>query len=279
MTGRALAGKTVLITGATDGLGRALALDLAASGARLLVHGRDRGRCDAVITALIAAGAADPAALVCDFCDLAGIAGLARDVRTLTATLDVLVNNAGIGITKVRCETSAGVELTLQVNALAGDLLARALLPLLAASHRARIVSTVSAGQWPLDLADLETTRGWKGAIAYGRSKLAQIMLGFDLARRTSAAGITVNAVHPASLMPTKLVLGIMEPRSTLASGVASLRRAIEDPELDQITGRYFNEMTEARANDQAYDVEVVAVLRRHADQIAARLGMGAIGE
>jgi len=268
-----LADATVLITGATDGLGRALALDLARAGARVLVHGRAAERCAAVLDELRAIGARDPAAFVADFADLRTVPALVRQVLDAAPVLDVVVSNAGVGIGRTRAESVQGHELSMQVNALAGDVLIRGLVPALARAPAARVVLTASAGQWPLELSDLESTRGWHGAIAYGRSKLAQIMLGFELAQELEPQGITVCSAHPASAMPTKLVIGLIPPQSELADGVRTLRYLIEAPELAGVTGRYFDRMQEARANDQAYDPAARAALRAWAAQATASLG------
>ncbi len=142
-----LKGKTILVTGSTDGVGHWVAERLAADGARVLVHGRDRKRGEALVETITKDGGA-AAFLPADLSALANVRDLADAVRRETDTLDVLVNNAGIGTAGNAREVSAdGFELRFAVNYLAGFLLTRLLLPLLEKSAPARIVNVASAGQ------------------------------------------------------------------------------------------------------------------------------------
>jgi NAD(P)-dependent dehydrogenase (short-subunit alcohol dehydrogenase family) len=248
-------GRTVLITGATDGLGRALAGDLAGRGARVLVHGRDPERVEDAARSVGAAGS-----YVADLASLAEVRRLAERVSADHAALDVLVNNAGIGSTLPgdgeRMESADGYELRFAVNYLAGFLLTRLLEPLLlAAAPGTRIVNVASAGQWPIDFDDVMLERSYDGSRAYAQSKLAQVMFTFDLADRLRDAGVTVTALHPSTYMPTKMVLHARGSGvDSLEAGVAATARLVADPELDGVTGRYFNRTREARADEQAYD-------------------------
>jgi NAD(P)-dependent dehydrogenase (short-subunit alcohol dehydrogenase family) len=258
---------TILITGATDGLGRALASQLAADGATLILHGRDRGRLDAAADGIRDAhGGPRPHTVLADLADLAQVRKLAGDVRAATQRLDVLVSNAGIGSgqpdRRTRQTSADGYELRFAVNYLAGFLLTLELLPLLRASAPARIVNVASLGQHPLDFDDLMITRGYSGARAYGQSKLAQIMSGFELASRLSAAEVIVNSLHPATYMPTKIVLDeIGRHVDSLAEGVAATHRLVADPAMAGLTGRFFDRTREARDNAQAYDPRARATL------------------
>ena len=167
------------------------------------------------------------------------------------------MNNAGI-IQDKRQESADGHELTFQVNYLAGFLLTHRLLPLLKRSAPARIVNVASAGQASIDFSDVMLERRWDGWQAYCQSKLAQIMMTSDLA----GTGVTVNALHPATLMPTKMVVGRFGVQSALEEGVRDTIRLIADPGLTNVSGRYFNGDREARAHRQAYDVMARARLR-----------------
>jgi NAD(P)-dependent dehydrogenase (short-subunit alcohol dehydrogenase family) len=248
-------GRTVLITGATDGLGRALAADLAQRGARVLVHGRDPERVSAAVAETGGAGG-----YVADLAALAEVRRLAAEVAGDHDGLDVLVSNAGVGTTLpgdgVRMESADGYELRFAVNHLAGFLLTRLLEPLLlAAAPGARIVNVASAGQWPIDFDDVMLDRDYSGMRAYGQSKLAQVMATFDLAERLRDAGVTANALHPATYMPTKMVIHARGSGvSSLAEGVGATARLAADPTVEGVTGRYFNGTREARADEQAYD-------------------------
>jgi NAD(P)-dependent dehydrogenase (short-subunit alcohol dehydrogenase family) len=187
---------------------------------------------------------------------------LAAEIESDHERLDVLINNAGIGAGPggrgERALSDDGLELRFQVNYLAGFLLTSRLLPLLRRSAPARVVNVASVGQSPLDLDDLMLERGYDGMRAYGQSKLAQIMFTFELAKRLDASEVTVNTLHPASLMDTKMVFESFGGALTsVARGAeATIALAISD-ELDGVTGRYFDGKREARAHAQAYDPSV----------------------
>lgn len=261
--------RTILITGATDGLGRALAHRLAADGATLILHGRDERKLDRTAAGIGGTPGADrPRTVLADLADLAQVRRLAAGVRQAAGRLDVFVSNAGIGsgepAGRDRRTSVDGYELRFAVNYLAGFLLTLELLPLLRASAPARIVNVASLGQYPLDFSDLMLTRGYTGTRAYGQSKLAQIMSGFELAGRLPGGDVTVNSLHPATYMPTKMVLDeIGYSVDALDDGVAATWRLVSDPALAQVTGRFFNQAREARANPQAYDARARAELWR----------------
>ncbi len=254
--------RLILITGATDGLGRLLARNLAAEGHRLIVHGRDRERLDELSAEIAAAGAAAPATVLADLSDLSQVEDLARQVEALADHLDVLVNNAGIGSGlpegSHRSESKDGYELRFAVNYLAGFSLTLRLLPLLRAAGSARVVFVASLGQAAIDFDDVMIERDYSGNRAYGQSKLAQITTGFELAERLRDEGITVNSLHPATYMPTKMVLQeVGRSIDTLEEGEAATRRLAVDPALEGTTGKFYDRTREARADASAYDPAV----------------------
>ena len=258
----------MLVTGATDGLGRAVAAELATRGARVLVHGRDRARAQAAAEQI---GSRD--VYLADLASLAQVRRLAEEVGRDHDRLDVLVSNAGIGATLpgdgARMQSADGYELRFAVNYLAGFLLTRLLEPLLVAAAPARIVNVASAGQMPIDYDDVMLEHGYSGTRAYCQSKLAQVMSTFDLAERLRATGVTANALHPATFMPTKMVLAARGSAvSSLEEGVRATVRLAADPALDGVTGRYFEGTREARADEQAYDVAA----RRRLWELSERL-------
>ena len=238
----------VLVTGATDGLGRALAKALVVRGDDVIVHGRDRRRLEEAAREIGAAGA-----------HLADFAAL-EDVRALAAEageVDVLVNNAGV-IAPDRRLSRDGHELTFQVNYLAGFLLTLLMLP-------PRTVNVASAGQRRLDFDDLMLDRGYEGYSAYAQSKLAQILFTFELAQRRP--DLQVNALHPATLMDTKMVRAWFgRTGSTVAEGVEATLRAVD---LDGVSGRYYDGTHESRAHAQAYDPASRARLWTISEQLA----------
>jgi NAD(P)-dependent dehydrogenase (short-subunit alcohol dehydrogenase family) len=252
--------RTILITGATDGLGRALAGRLAAEGASLILHGRDQARLDAAASEIAAdSSGVTPATVLADFADLAQVRAMAEQVRSLTDRLDVLVSNAGIGsgepAGRERSVSQDGYELRFAVNYLAGFLLTLELLPLLRASAPARIINVASLGQAPIDWDDVMIESHYSGSRAYGQSKLAQITSGFTLAGMLPAAEVTVNSLHPSTYMPTKMVLQeIGHSFDSLARGEAATRWLVTDPSLDRVTGRFYERKTEVQAHPAAYD-------------------------
>jgi NAD(P)-dependent dehydrogenase (short-subunit alcohol dehydrogenase family) len=251
---------TILITGATDGLGRALADGLAGEGAQLILHGRSREKLELAAAEIASqSGAGAPAIVVADLSELKQVRDLSAQVANVTDRLDGFVSNAGIGSGepdgRSRRLSADGYELRFAVNYLAGFDLSLRLLPLLAVSPAARIVNVASLGQAPIDFADVMLEHDYSGARAYGQSKLAQITSGFVLAERLAATAITVNSLHPATYMPTKMVLEeIGHTVDSLEVGEAATRRLASDPSLAGITGRFFDRTREARANAAAYD-------------------------
>ncbi|MEU9859883.1 SDR family NAD(P)-dependent oxidoreductase [Streptomyces sp. NPDC047971] len=250
---------TVLITGATQGLGRGIALDLAAKGHAVLLHGRDPARLAAVAGEVRSAvPRATVRTYLADLADLDQVRTMTDRILAAEPRLDALVNNAvaGGGAEPLRREVSAqGHELRFAVNHLAPHALTRALLPLLTASAPARVVNVASIGQEPIDFDDVMFEEGYEGLRAYCRSKLAMIMATFELAAELDGTGVTVNTLHPAHLMDTR---GVREygltPVTGIEEGVRPTVRLVVDPELAHTTGRYFDRFTDARAHEQAYD-------------------------
>jgi NAD(P)-dependent dehydrogenase (short-subunit alcohol dehydrogenase family) len=245
------------VTGSTDGLGRRVAEELAARGASVVVHGRDPARARRVAQEIGARRA-----VVADLASLDEVRRLAGEIERL----DTLVNNAGI-IQPERAESADGVELTLAVNHLSHFLLTSLLLERL--REPARIVNVASIGQAPLDFGDPQLERAYDAYTAYAQSKLAQIGFTLELAERLDGREVTVNALHPATLMDTKMVLETLgRARSSVEEGVAAVMRLVADPALDGVSGRYFDGQEESRAHPQAYDPEA----RRRLWELSERL-------
>ncbi|MGP8298450.1 SDR family NAD(P)-dependent oxidoreductase [Streptomyces inhibens] len=265
--------RTLLITGATQGLGRGIAHDLAARGHTVLLHGRDRTRLDAAAAELRAAA---PDAVVrtylADLADLDQVHAMAGRIRAAEPRLDGLVNNAvaGGGAEPLRRELSRqGHELRFAVNHLAPYALTRDLLPLLTASAPARVVNVASIGQEAIDFDNVMLERDYEGLRAYCRSKLALIMATFELAAELDGTGVTVNTLHPAHLMDTN---GVREygltPATGIDEGVRPTVRLLLDPELDSTTGRYFDQFADTRAHHQAYDADARKRLMKLTDAL-----------
>jgi NAD(P)-dependent dehydrogenase (short-subunit alcohol dehydrogenase family) len=256
-------GKTVLVTGSTDGVGRYVAGKLAAAGAKVLIHGRDTARAKTLIDEIKRAGHAEPVFYQADLSSLAGSRQLAEAVLAEHKRLDVFISNAGIGSRTSgpeRRTSTDGHELRFAVNYLSGFLLAHLLLPLLKASAPSRIVNVASLGQHPIDFDDVMITRGYNGGRAYAQSKLAQIMFTIDLAAELEGSDVTVNSLHPATYMNTTMVReGGITPISTVEQGGEAILHLAVGDDVAGKSGLFFNGMNQAQANPQAYD----AVARR----------------
>jgi NAD(P)-dependent dehydrogenase (short-subunit alcohol dehydrogenase family) len=262
-----------MVTGATDGLGKAIAFELARRGSWVIIHGRSDERGERTIAEI---RAELPEARLefyrADLSRLSEVRDLAARVGAAHSRLDALVNNAGIYLDERRLSHD-GNELVLQVNYLSHVLLTKLLLPQLKAAAPSRVVNVASAGQAPIDFDDLHLEHGYSGGISYQRSKLAQIMFTIDLAESLRDENVTVNALHPATFMPTKMVVGRFPPSSRIEDGVAATLRLIAAPDLEGLSGRYFNMQREHRAISQAYDA---AARRRLAELTEALISPSA---
>ncbi|MDX6669307.1 MAG: hypothetical protein QOK04_2687, partial [Solirubrobacteraceae bacterium] len=262
--------RVVLVTGATDGLGKAVATELARAGDTVLIHGRSEERLDATAIEIRDLTGNDRLrSYRADFASLADVRSMAEQILDGEDRLDVVVNNAGIGTTlpgdgERRLVSEDGFELRFAVNYLAHFLFTGLLQELVVASAPARIVNVSSAGQMPIDFDDVMLEHGYSGVRAYCQSKLAQIMLTFDLADELAGRNVTANALHPATYMPTKMVIAAgATPVSSLEEGTRATMRLVLAPELEGVTGRYWNGQRESDADPQAYDAEARARLRR----------------
>jgi NAD(P)-dependent dehydrogenase (short-subunit alcohol dehydrogenase family) len=257
-----MVGKTVLVTGATAGIGKHTARALAMRGASVIITGRDVVRGQACVAELSAACGHDRVHLCCaDMSQLAGVRDLAAQVRSRCSSLDVLINNAGVAASERR-ETPDGLELNVAVNVVAPHLLTSLLEPLLTAAPAGRVIA-VTGGEHPrhLDLEDLQSLRTFEGLATYSRTKLLMMALMLERAQRALAAGVTCNVCYPgqASTTMTRSVTPGMLPRSmrwafrlfTLLvreDGGASAARAARSseflaasPDVAGVTGAYFD--------------------------------------
>ncbi len=256
---------TALITGATDGVGRLVANQLAEKGFRMLVHGRNRERGESLVREIEAAGG-KATFLRADLASLAEVRSLAEAVKAETPKLELLINNAGIGSTGDRPgrQVSAdGHELRFAVNYLAGFLLTHLLIPLLKAAAPSRIVNVASAGQKALDFDDIMLTKNYNGTDAYRHSKLAQVLFTVDLANELKGSGVIANTLHPSTYMNTTMVRQSgTTPISTVETGAEAIMHLAVSPALQGRSGLYFNVLRETKADPQAYDAAARAKLK-----------------
>jgi len=223
------------------------------------VHGRDRQRGEALVHEIERDGG-KASFMPADLASLAEVRRLAEAVRGTTDRLDLLINNAGIGTASDapgRQTSADGHELRFAVNYLAGFLLTYELLPLLKAAAPSRIVNVSSAGQQAIDFSDVMLKRHYSGVTAYCQSKLAQILFTIDLAEELKGSGVIVNALHPSSYMNTTMVRRAgVSPMSKVETGAEAILQLAVSPRIEGKSGLYFNVMSEARANPQAYDAD-----------------------
>ncbi len=250
-------GKTALVTGSTSGLGEVVARRLGVMGATVIVHGLDEQRGSVIATEINTLGPGRAVFYRGDLGSLAEVRKLAVRVRGDHPKLHLLINNAGIygAPDQPRRQSADGHEQIFAVNYLSHFLLTRELLPLLEAGAPARIVNVASGAQRPIDFDDVMLAKDFTTGNAYAQSKLAQILFTVSLAEKLDAAKVTVNALHPASLMNTPMVEGMRrQPMSSVEDGANAVMQLAVGRSVAGRTGLYFNQLTESRANAQAYD-------------------------
>lgn len=260
-------GKTVLITGATNGIGKATATELASLGATVVITGRDRARGQAVLEEIRSkTGNSKLDLLVADLSSQAEVRRLAAEFKAKYPRLNVLVNNAG-GFFDARQTTVDGLEYTFAFNHLAYFLLTNLLLDTLKASAPSRIVNVSSAAQssGKLNFDDLQAEKRYSGMAAYNNSKLANVLFTYELARRLQGSGVTVNALHPGVVntgfgdnSQNALIRGLLWlfKRFTLSPerGAQTSVYLASSPEVEGITGQYFDNKQAKPSNPLSYD-------------------------
>lgn len=226
--------KTILITGATDGIGRATVLKLAQQGHRLIVHGRSAEKLNALAQEI----GANVSTVQADLSDLSQVNAMAEEIKASYGQIDVVINNAGV-LKLAAPRLANGLDVRFIVNTFAPVLLSELLLPIL--SIDGRLVHLSSAAQAPVDIAAMEGKRQLDDMEAYAQSKLALTMWSQDFAARHPDGPVSV-AVNPGSLLATKMVKeGFGMPGNDLSIGVDILERAALSDEFSSGSGRYFD--------------------------------------
>src|SRR6476620_8662744 len=271
-----MAGKSVLVTGVTGGIGMATAAALAALGARVGITGRDQARA-AAAAAGIRAATGNPAVDVfaADMSVQAEVRRLAVQVTDTYPRLDVLVNNVG-GFWAHRHVTADGLERTFALNHLASFLLTNLLLDRLTASAPARIVTVSSGAQarGRIDVDDLQGERNYSGQRAYSQSKLANVMFTYELARRLEGTGVTAPVGHPGVVRTgfgaedhTAYFAGMIRVARLVmkspAQGALTPVYLASSPEVEGITGRYYANRKPKTSSKASYDTTAAARLWR----------------
>ena len=256
---RQVEGAVMLVTGSTDGIGKETARRLAAMGASVLVHGRSRERAEQALAELReGTGNENLDLVVGDLSSMREVRGIAEQVREAgRGRLDVLLNNAGV-VAEERKETEDGHELTFAVNHLAPFLLTNLLLDELKGSAPSCIitVSSIAHGGTRIDFDDPNLERGYSMNRAYARSKLANLLFTYELARQLEGTGVTANALHPGVIGTKLLEVGFGGGGSSVGSGAETSVYLATSPEVEGVTGRYFRNKKEAESSPASHDQE-----------------------
>jgi retinol dehydrogenase 14 len=270
---RPMAGRTVLVTGGTGGIGKATALGLAALGAHLAITGRDRGRADGAAREIRTAGGGQVDVFVADLSAQSQVRRLADQVLRSLSRIDVLINNVG-GCWDNRHVTADGLERTFALNHLAPFLLTHLLLDRLKHSAPARVVTVSSHAHamGRIDFDDLQGGRSYSGARAYNQSKLANVLFTYELAKGLQATAVTANAVHPGVVRTSfgaedpnavqRLLVPFMRPfMKAPAQGAATSIHVASAPDLEHVTGCYFVNGKPRKSSPRSYDQALAARL------------------
>lgn len=267
--------KVILITGASDGIGKFTATALAKQGHTLIIHGRNRQKTEAALAEIKReSGNPDVEMILADFLSLASVKAFADAVKERHAHIDVLINNAGAQFTEQRETTVEGHEKTMTINVFAPMLLTKLLLPLLAKSKSARVVTVASDAHRMTgkpDLSDIELKQGYTMPKAYGLSKLYVIWVMNHFVNETKKSGInniTFNVVHPASTQSSlgreaakswkwKIIYFVWQLMMVpIDKAASSSLYAATSQELEGISGKYFGPKGEEQPSAKYYSLE-----------------------
>ena len=266
-------GRTLLVTGATAGIGRATAMGLARMGAHLAITGRDRGRAKDVAREIRTAGGGQVDVFIADLSSQTQVRRLAVEVLQRFARIDALVNNVG-GYWNTRHVTADGLERTFALNHLAPFLLTNLLLGRMQQSAPARVVTVSSnaPAMGRIDFNDLQGERSYSGARAYNQSKLANVLFTYELARRLHGTAVTANALHPGVVSTSfgaedpgrvqRLFVPVMRPfMKTPTRGAATSIHLASAADVERVSGHYFVNSKPKKSSERSYDQVAAARL------------------
>lgn len=249
--------KIILITGATDGIGKAAALKLAQTGATILVHGRNQSKAEAARDEIKSVtNNSSICAYWADLASLRQIEDMARKLHQEVSHLDILINNAGVYMNQ-RQITEDGYEMTFAVNHLAPFLLTLLMLGWLRKSPSSRIVTVSSMIHGSrIDFKDLQLEKNYSGGSAYSLSKLCNILFTYALAERPLDRTITANCLHPG-VINTKLLRAAFSGGAPPAEGAKNLVYLATSPQLDRVSGKHFMNGRETKSALITYDRQI----------------------
>ena len=262
----------ILVTGSTDGIGKATAIELASQGAEVILHGRKVGKGHTVQRELEEkTGGEKPDLVIADFSDRDQILQMALDISQRYSRLDVLINNAGT-FEKIQRRTKTGVEMTFAVNFLAPFFLTNKLLPLMQKSAPSRIVSVASSAHEDVDRFDWDNLQGerhydpWD---TYARSKFADIVFTYLLAQNIDGSGVTANCLHPG-VVNTKMLRSAFPkmPGVPPEQGALTSVYLAVSPDVAGVSGQYFDNVRPVRSSALTYDRPVQERLWKMAEDL-----------
>ncbi|HRL11689.1 MAG TPA: SDR family oxidoreductase [Aggregatilineales bacterium] len=266
-------GKVILITGATNGIGLEAARALGRSGARLVIVGRSADKTNATADLIRRDTGADVTPLIADLSQQADIRALAADFKTRFDRLDVLINNAGAYFNSKQM-TADGFEMTFALNHLSYFLLTHLLLDVIKDSAPARIINVSSNAHkfGGIDFDNLQAEKRFGGMIAYGQSKLENILFTYELARRLEGTGVTVNALHPGVVRTgfgknngalMTVAMNIFQGITGISAeqGADTIVYLASSPEVADVSGKYFYKRRAIKSSAVSYDTDAAARL------------------
>ncbi|MFM9864808.1 MAG: SDR family oxidoreductase [Micropepsaceae bacterium] len=276
-----LSGKEIVVTGATDGIGKVTARELAKMGASVTIVGRNAAKGEAAVAELRNAAGHERVGFVAgDLESQAGVRAAASEIKARVKRLDVLLNNAG-AMFQSRQQTADGIERTFALNHLGYFLLTHELLDLLKASGPSRIVSVASAAHQgaKLDVSDLQNEKQYSGWRAYGQSKLANIHFTYELARRLQGTAVTANCLHPGFVASRfgdnnggwlKFAIGLAKSVAAISeeNGAKTSVFLASSPAVQGVSGQYFDKCAAVRSSAVSYDVDVARELWRQSERL-----------
>ena len=278
-----MSGKTVIVTGANSGIGKATAMALAQMGTHVVMVCRDRVRGEQAQQDINAQASGGVELLIADLASQQQIRRIAAEFLSKGRSLHALVNNAGVTLNE-RSETEDGIETTFAINHLAPFLLTSLLLDVLQQSAPSRVVTVSSAAHLfgTIDFNDINSQHGYGGLRVYGASKLANILFTTELARRMERTGVTANSLHPGSVAtnfgrnnggPLRMMVKMMAPlmRSPARGAETSIYLAAS-PDVEGVTGRYFFNSREKRPSKAARDERDAGRLWRISEEMTRTL-------
>ena len=249
--------KTVLVTGATDGIGRQTAIELARQSAKVLIHGRDKARGAKALDEINRDNCNENLVLyLADFSSFADVKRMADEIKREQSALHVLIHNAGT-FSKEKLLTKDGLEMTFAVNHLAPFLLTMLLLDLLKASAPARIVTVSSNAHRNIsevEFGNLQAERSYDGFDSYGLSKLGNILFTNELAERLEGSRVTANSLHPGVISTKMQRASYNLDGADVVEGARTSVYLATSPEVEGVTGKYFSRMAEKPTSDLAQD-------------------------